>query len=110
MSRRRPKKARSEASVRQDESKFRPLMPAMFWLAAGSIVGLALVEIWNVEAPVLRWGFMAGIGLAGTVAILIQAKRKCPQCGTPYGYRPRLFKSSKCRNCGAEFPPWPNDR
>ena len=88
----------------------RAILPGMIWLAAGSIAGLALVELSGVDATILRWVFMAGIGLAGTVAMIVQAQRPCPQCGRPFGYRLSLFKAGTCRRCGAEFPAWPEDR
>lgn len=92
------------------DARLRAAMSAMVWVAAASIAGLALLEVTAVEAPLLRWVFMGGIVLAGTVAYFLQAQRRCASCGEPFGYKLRLLRSSTCPHCGADFPPWPGDR
>ncbi len=87
----------------------RAIASGMYWLAAICLMGLALVEIADVATTALRWVFMAGIAVAGTAIIVLQAQRTCPHCGASYGYYPRLFKPNICRRCGGEFPRWSPD-
>lgn len=74
--------------------------------AAACLGALALVEVVGAATPLVRTLLMIGIVLAGTAAWVMQAQRKCPQCGEQYGYHFRFVRANICRKCGAEFPPW----
>jgi hypothetical protein len=102
--------SRSQRAKAAYVGRLRELMPYMIWVGVVSVIGLAVTVVLRLDVPGLRAAFMGGIAIAGTVAYLLQAQRKCPNCGAPYGYQPRVIKSSTCRSCGAEFPPWPNDQ
>lgn len=72
--------------------------------AALCLAGLGLAEATGNATPLVRTLAMLGIGLAGTVAWVIQARRPCPACGEPYGYAIRIVHTKYCRKCGAELP------
>lgn len=78
----------------------------MYWVAGVSIVGLILTEAMGWGMPPTRLVFMTGLAGAGTVALFLAAKRKCPNCGELYGYSPRVVRPNMCRHCGAESPIW----
>lgn len=80
---------------------------ASFWLAAACLGGLAVAEISGAGTPLLRGLLMIGVAAAGTAVIVMQARRRCPSCGAPYGYHLRIVNANSCRRCGAEFPSWP---
>ncbi len=83
------------------------LLSASFWLAAICLAGLVAAEILGMSTPWLRGVLMIGVAAAGTGVIVVQAQRRCPNCGAPYGYHLRITNANTCRQCGAEFPGWP---
>ncbi len=74
--------------------------------AAACLFALALVEFFDYATPQIQTLLMLGIMLAGTAAWVMQAKRKCHNCGQLYGYHFRLVKANMCHKCGAEYPKW----
>lgn len=78
----------------------------VYGVAAICLLGLALMVLSGVDVPVLRWGFIGVIALAGTGAIFLQSKRICPACGAAYGFHLRLVNANKCRWCGTDLPEW----
>lgn len=74
--------------------------------AAACLFGLAIVEAFGMATPFLRTLLMVGIGASGTVAWIMQVKRKCPKCGQLYGYAIRIVNANVCRYCGTDFPKW----
>lgn len=74
--------------------------------AAACLFALALAEFAGVATPLRRTLLMLGILAAGTAAWVMQAKRRCPECGHLYGYHFRFVKANVCIKCGAEYPPW----
>ncbi|MCG8559391.1 MAG: hypothetical protein MI824_06300 [Hyphomicrobiales bacterium] len=83
------------------------VLSACYWLAILCLAGLAGAEALGATHPWIRGALMVGIAIAGTGIIIMQAQRRCPNCGAAYGYYPRLINASRCRRCGAEFPSWP---
>ena len=77
-----------------------------YGFAAFCLAALAVLELTDRATPLLQTLLMLGIGAAGTAAWAMQAQRKCPNCGKPYGYGIRIVNVSTCRHCGAEFPKW----
>lgn len=77
-----------------------------YGFAAICLAALALAEVTGAATPLIRTLTMLGIGLAGTMAWIMQARRPCPKCGEPYGYAIRIVHANYCRKCGAEFPKW----
>lgn len=74
--------------------------------AAACLFALALVEFFDAATPQIQTLLMLGIMIAGTAAWVMQAKRKCHNCGQLYGYHFRLVKANMCHKCGAEYPKW----
>ena len=72
-------------------------------LAVLSLLALALLHVFGLATPELNLVVMACIVASGTVAWLVQARQRCPDCGKPYGYRFRFMHARICRNCGGEF-------
>ncbi len=77
-----------------------------YGFAAFCLAALAVLEVTDRATPVLQTLLMLGIAAAGTAAWAMQAQRKCPNCGKPYGYGIRIVNVNDCRHCGAEFPKW----
>lgn len=74
---------------------------------AGLCLGLlAVSEALGFASTPLRAVTMVGIVIAGTAAWVMQAKRRCPNCGHLYGYAIRIVNANICRKCGADFPTW----
>lgn len=74
--------------------------------AGACLFALAIAEVSGHATPLLRTLLMLGIAASGTVAWIMQAKRKCPECGQLYGYGIRIVNANVCRHCGADFPKW----
>ncbi len=83
-----------------------------FSLAAICLFLLAGLSIFGLATPKVSASLMLGLGFAGVIAWAIQAKRHCPHCGAPYGYRFRIFKVNDCLMCGENFyeAPSPNKK
>ena len=92
--------------VSPSDARYQRWVTRAYGFAAFCLAALAFVEITSTSTPFVRTLLMLGIVLAGTVAWVMQAKRKCPQCGVLYGYHFRIMNANKCRKCGAEFPEW----
>lgn len=86
--------------------RYRAWVSRIYGFAAICIAALALAEVTGNASPLIRTLSMLGIGLAGTAAWIMQAKRPCPKCGAPYGYAIRIVHANYCRKCGADFPKW----
>jgi ribosomal protein S14 len=91
----------SPAQIRREKWISRVYAFAAFCLAALAV--LVLTDTATVFPETL---LMLGIVAAGTAAWAMQAKRKCPRCGKPYGYGIRIVNANVCRHCGADFPRW----
>ena len=87
-------------------ARFQRWVSWAYSFAAACLFALALAEFTNYATPQIRLLLMLGIMIAGTVAWVMEAKRKCPNCGQLYGYHFRLVRSNICRKCGAEYPKW----
>lgn len=81
----------------------------LFSLAALCLAGLAAITVLRIDSAAARNVLMLGVAIAGTGAMILHARRRCPGCGEPYGYRFRITKANTCLKCGAEFPPWNAD-
>ena len=74
-----------------------------FWIAGTCLFFLMFLSILGMATPHVSAVFMGGLFVAGVIAWKIQATRKCPHCGAPYGYRVRIFKINDCLVCGENF-------
>lgn len=86
--------------------RYQKWVTRIYGLAAACLFALALAELFDVATPQIQTLLMLGIVAAGTAAWVLQAKRKCSNCGQLYGYHFRLVKANMCHKCGAEFPKW----
>lgn len=86
--------------------RYRRWIARAYGFAAVCLGALAVLEAARAATPLLRTLLMVGIAAAGTAAWVMQARRKCPNCGKPYGYHLRIVNANRCRHCGAEFPQW----
>lgn len=74
-----------------------------FAIAAICLLVLALMQVTGLESPAVTVVLIIGILFSGTIALVVQARQPCPECGTTYGYRLRLGTVDRCRTCGHEF-------
>lgn len=72
-------------------------------LAGVCLFALALSHVFGLATPLTNLVLGLGVVAAGTVVWAIQARQKCPRCGTPYGYRVRLLKANLCPKCGFDL-------
>lgn len=93
-------------AISQANVRFQRWVTRAYGFAATCLFALAIAEFFDVATPLLRTLLMLGIGAAGTAAWVMQAKRKCPECGHLYGYHFRIVNANMCVKCGAEFPKW----
>lgn len=77
-----------------------------YGFAGACLFALALAEFFGIATPELRTILMLGILAAGTASWVLQAKRKCSNCGRLYGYHFRLVNANMCHKCGFEYPKW----
>ncbi len=77
-----------------------------YGFAGVCLFALASAEFFGFSTPELRSVLMLGILAVGTASWVLQAKRKCSNCGRLYGYHLRIVNANKCRRCGFEFPKW----
>lgn len=105
-----PPPSRDNAELTPEQrARRRIVRMVMYWLAGISIGGLILSELAGLGGPTSRLVLIGGLVAAGTVAMILQGERRCPGCGVPYGYAPRLVQPNLCRRCGATFPILPDD-
>ena len=103
------KKGRGKGAVPEvspSDARYEMWVTRAYGFAAFCLAALAVVEITGNATPFVRTLLMLGIVLAGTASWVLQAKRKCPQCGVLYGYHFRIVNANKCHKCGADFPRW----
>lgn len=92
--------------VTAENVRYQRWVSRAYGFAGACLFALALTEAFDWATPLNRTLLMLGIGAAGTVAWVMQAKRVCPGCGHPYGYAIRLVNVNVCNKCRTEFPPW----
>ena len=92
--------------VSSSNESYQKWVSRVYGFAAACLFALAIVEFFDVATPQIQTLLMLGIVAAGTAGWVLQAKRKCPNCGQLYGYHFRLVKANMCHKCGAEFPKW----
>jgi hypothetical protein len=97
-------KSGPEASA--SDMRYQKWVSRAYAFAAACLFALALAEFLDFATPKIQTLLMLGIMLAGTAAWILQAKRKCHNCGQLYGYHFRLVKANMCHKCGAEYPKW----
>lgn len=71
-------------------------------LAVVCLLGLALTLVFGLATPQVRTILMVGILVSGTIALVGQARQKCPHCGEPYGYRFKVVNTHLCPKCGED--------
>ena len=97
---------RAVPEVSPSDARYQKWVSRAYGFAAFCLAALAIVEITDTATPQIQTLLMLGIALAGTAAWVMQAKRKCPNCGHLYGYHFRIVNANRCRKCGADFPGW----
>jgi len=103
------KRKASKATVPEvapSDTTFQKWVTRVYAFAGLCLAALASLELTDTSTPFIRTLLMLGIVAAGTAAWVLQARRKCLDCGHLYGYHLRIVKANKCRKCGAEFPAW----
>jgi hypothetical protein len=102
-----PRKKKKQAlEVSPSDARYQRWITRAYAFAAFCIFALALAEFFGFATPQVQTLLMLGIMIAGTAAWVMQAKRKCHNCGQLYGYHFRLVKANICHKCGAEYPKW----
>lgn len=96
-----PQLSPDEEAQRQRRQRWNSLC---IGVAGVCLAGLMFGEALGLTEPWFRGLMMIGVAIGGTGAIIVHARRKCPNCGEPYGYHLRLVNMNTCRHCGAEFP------
>lgn len=92
--------------VSPSDARYQNWVTRVYGFAAACLLALALAEFFGFATPQLQTLLMLGIVAAGTAAWVLQAKRKCRNCGQLYGYHFRLVKANFCHKCGAEYAKW----
>ena len=78
-------------------------------LAMAALLVLMVTEVTGYSSLSVRAGTMIAIAIAGTGLYVLQARRRCPNCGKPDGFHLRITSADRCRSCGAELPRWSGD-
>lgn len=99
-------KNKIDPEVSASNARYQMWVSRVYGFAAACLFVLALVEFFDIATPKIQTLLMLGIMAAGTIAWVLQAKRKCLNCGQLYGYHFRLVKANMCHKCGAEYPKW----
>ena len=97
---------RGVPEVPASEIRYQKWVTRVYGFAAACLFALALAEFFDIATPQIQTLLMLGIVAAGTASWVLQAKRKCHNCGQLYGYHFRLVKANVCHKCGAEYPKW----
>ena len=78
-------------------------------LATAALFVLVATEATGYSSLPVRAGTMIAIAIAGTGLYVLQARRRCPNCGKPDGFHLRITSADRCRHCGGELPRWSGD-